>query len=209
MGYEWELLKADCVYVDASRYIDGLMNDCGMSNSQAHSWTANLLKPFQGIQHVSIYLCPPMIGPFDEYEAVPDIDVQFTVEALRDAAFRGTDPYLEGLFFNKKEIITHSGNICRHKGVPVEAAPNPKCLKLLSSDEVVRPSHTPERESQPLRVIAVCLYERFVGEIANYEQAAQIMTSIATEQGYTSVFNAETVKRWKKNVNKPQPRKIA
>lgn len=200
MGYVWESLKADNVYAEASQYVDGLISDCGMSSQQAYSWTANLLKPFLGGRRVNIYLCPPMIGPFDDYEAVPDLDVQFAIESLRDAAYRGTDHCLGGLFFSKKEIISHSKNICHHKGVPIESAPMPQCLLPVKSNQAAGGSVESGRISMAAKVAIISLYEHQHGQITNYERAAVILTSEVGRAGYSRTFDAETLKRWKAEV---------
>lgn len=204
MGYGWELLKADRVYMDVGRYIDGLKNNCGMSDPDACSWTASLLRPLQGVRHVNMYLCPPIIGPFDDYEPVPDLDIQFAIESLRDAAYRGTEHYLGGLFFNKKEIITHSKNICLHKGVSIDLAPMPQCLLSAEGEgqQLINDDAKPGRVSTAAKVALIASYEIRNGSIVNYERAAAILTADTSAAGYAYTFDAETVKRWKMDAEK-------
>ncbi len=209
MGYGWELLKADRVYMDVGRYIDGLKNNCGMSDPDACSWTASLLRPLQGVRHVNMYLCPPTIGPFDDYEAVPDLDIQFAIESLRDAAYRGTEHYLGGLFFNKIEIITHSKNICQYKGVPVGSAPIPQCLLTSEEPQVTCDVTDSGRISVAVKVAIISLYEHQHGPITNYERTATILTSEVARAGYCRTFDAETIKRWKMDAIKSTKTKAA
>lgn len=175
----------DYAYVCITDLIEALINNGLMDRVHAFSYVHRLIKGSELFPPLKVYRKPFNCLPFDEFQPVEPLDLRFILDELRDCAYR------DAVSCSIIDYVSRKALIKRLDAVNVDHQ------KLFPPISQTQTRATNERVSSASKIAISALMERCGLPVAtNMTKAADMLTAIAHEQGYSVMFSKDTIARW-------------
>ncbi|ENA1775768.1 hypothetical protein ABF229_000961 [Yersinia ruckeri] len=188
----------DYAYICVDDLIAALVDARMMSRIEAFSFMFRLMKGSSEYAPIKIYRKPVQCLPFDDYEEVEQIDRDFIMAELRDAAYRELDSYSVIDYVSRKALL-----------VRFQAAGMTLPEVLSENTEVETSSNAGQgRVSTATKVALIALMEsQGISVETNARRAAAILSSMIQDCGYSYIFNKDTVANWHREATQHKAKK--